>query len=402
MTNVQVIFNAILSKKIFEYILINKEFKIVNASLEVSKYLDAEPKVGDEIFDYLPELTGYENELTKVFQLQEFSFNLNTIQKNNYYMNVSLDHYSDQYALILLQNITKMTQSQQKLLQYSNETTLLYQSLQKIIDAQNALIFVMKSNDEIVFANQGILDYFNVETKESLSKVLPKLYKEIKNIHSYEELFSYIGNENIHINVGHDRFILQITLIEETHRLFTLSKVTDIFEEKQKLKAEIEYDELTQVYRKKYFDLKLQEIIKSNEKFALVVVDIDDFKAVNDSYGHIVGDEVLKTFATLLKSAIYQDELVARWGGEEFLLVIKSKEVEEVLNRIECLRQTIESHDFNSISKLTASFGVAWKNLSVADDIDNLLHRADKALYMAKTNGKNRVILKKLETIHKN
>jgi diguanylate cyclase (GGDEF)-like protein len=402
MTNIQVIFNAILSKKIFEYILINKEFKIVNTSVEVSKYLDAEPKEGDDIFDYLPELTGYEKELTKVFQLQEFSFKLNTIQKNNYYMNVSLDHYSDTYALILLQNITKMTQSQQELLQYSNETTLLYQSLQKIIDAQNALLFVMKTNDEIVFANQSLLDYFEVETKESLSKVLPKLYEEIKNIHSYEELFSYIGNENIHINVGRDRFILQITLIEETHRLFTLSKVTDIFEEKEKLKAEIEYDELTQVYRKKYFDLKLQEIINSNEKFALVVVDIDDFKAVNDNYGHMIGDQVLKTFASLLKSAIYQDELVARWGGEEFLLVIKAEEVQVVLDRIECLRQTIETHDFNSIKKLTASFGVAWKNLSVADDIDNLLHRADKALYMAKTNGKNRVILKKLETIHKN
>jgi len=398
MTNIQIILNAILSKNIFEYLLIDRDLKVINTSVGALKYMENVPYEGDDILMHIPEFLGFEDKLKEVFDTKDFSYTFKTVQKNGYYMNISLDHYDNDTALVLLQNITKMTQAQQQLLQYSNETTLLYHALQKIIDAQNSLLFVTNSDDKIEFANQSFLHYFHTENLDEIKAKALKLYHYVnKNIKSYNELHKYIRGSEINLNIGNDTFIMQSTAIEETHRLFTLSKVTDIYEKKKSLEAEVEVDTLTGVYRKKYFDLKLEELLKGKDNFALIVVDIDDFKAINDNYGHTVGDEVLKEFSSLLKKNIRQDDLIARWGGEEFLLVLKIDDLQRALDRTETLRKIIDEHDFKHIRHLTASFGIAWREQCACDDTNSLLQRADKALYKAKNNGKNRVILKKLE-----
>jgi len=398
MTNIQIILNAILSKNIFEYLLIDRELKVCHASTGAHRYMEHALQKGDDVFMHMPEFLGSEEILKEAFETKNFCYAFRTVQKSGYYMNISLEYHSCDTALILLQNITEITEVQQQLLQHSNETTLLYRALQKIIDAQNALLFVTNSADEIEFANQSFLHYFHAENLDELKEKPPKLYLHAgRNIKSYSELHAYSGGREIDLTIGNDTFIMQSTAIEETHRLFTLSKVTDIYERTKSLEAEIELDALTGIYRKKYFDLKLEQLLKEKDHFALIVVDIDNFKAINDNYGHTVGDEVLKEFSSLLRENIRQGDLVARWGGEEFLLVLKMDDFQKAMDRTEMLRKTIVQHTFKHVRHLTASFGVSWREQCNGDDANSLLKRADEALYQAKNKGKNRVIAKELE-----
>ena len=153
-------------------------------------------------------------------------------------------------------------------------------------------------------------------------------------------------------------------------------------------------DTLTGVYKKYFFNKQLQKVILEKEDAVVVVIDIDNFKMINDTYGHQTGDTVLKEFSGLIQQNIRKEDIFARWGGEEFLLLLQHTTLENAMKKIERLRRTLERHTFSDIGKMTASFGVAWKEES--DDLHSLLQRADKALYEAKKLGKNKVIFKKV------
>jgi diguanylate cyclase (GGDEF)-like protein/PAS domain S-box-containing protein len=400
MKNIQIVLNAILSKNVFEYLLIDRDLRIAHVSLGIMQFLNAIPAEGNDIRDYLPELVGMEEEISKVFEHETNSLSLKTVQKENYYFNIYVDYYDEQKALVLLQNITEITKAQQRALQHSNQTILLYDTLQKIIDGQNTIIFVTDNQDHIVFANKKFLEYFNLRQEELQTKDI-KLYALVsEDLNSHEDLYEYIRHEqHKHISINQDTFMIEGALIDAVHHLFTLSKVTDIYQEKKILEEEVELDTLTGVMRKKYFDRKLERLFMENCAFALVVIDIDNFKDVNDRFGHPVGDSVLQEFVKLIKENIRSEDLIARWGGEEFLLVIRIDDVQKALDRIESIRQKINAHAFDTIGHLSASIGVAWRE--VDDDTDTLLQRADKALYKAKHNGKNRVVFKKREKLGK-
>ena len=401
MKHIQIVLNAILSKNVFEYLLIDREMKIVHLSLGTMQFLNPVPSEGNDIRDYLPELVGSEEEISKVFEKTGRSLNLKTIQKENYYFNIYVDHYDDEKALILLQNITEITQAQQKALQYSNQTLLLYDTLQKIIDGQNTLIFVTDNQERIVFANQKFLDYFDIPTQDELKNENVKLYEKISNdLHSYEDLYHDVQLTGKHLTIDEDTFMIEATLIDAVHHLFTLTKMTDFYRKKKNLEVEVERDSLTGLLRKKYFDLKLQQLFLEEKPLALVVVDIDNFKIINDTYGHPAGDKVLKMFAALLQENLRDNDMIARWGGEEFLFTLNNiEDIDTAMQRVEAIRKNIEAYHFEIVEHLTASFGVTWRE--EGDTMDSMLYRADKALYEAKNSGKNRVVLKKREKLEK-
>ena len=400
MKNIQTVLNAILSKNVFEYLLIDKEMRIIHVSLGMMQFLNVIPTEGSDIREYLPEFVGLEKDIMAVFDGLERSLSLKTVRKGEYYFNIYADYYDQNKTLILLQNITEVTKAQREALQYSNQVLLLNDTLQKIIDGQNTLIFVTDNHENIIFANKRLLEYFKIGDQDELKKNPLKLYQKISDrLQSYEELYKEVQSKEKHVTIGDDTFMIETAQIDATHHLFTLIEVTDIYQKKKSLELEVEFDALTGLMRKKYFDLKLQYILKEKTPFALVVVDIDDFKAINDIHGHIVGDTVLKQFAALLKKSLREDDLIARWGGEEFLFAINIDDIEKALQRVESVRKRIEEYTFDTVGHLTASFGVAWRE--EGDDLDMLLQRADKALYKAKNNGKNRVILKKREKLRK-
>ena len=131
MKNIQIILNAVLSKDIFEYILVNKNFEVTNISTNIDKYLGDKPQIGDDILTFLPELVGSEKEVNEIFSKPNLNYSLESVYKNDYYINISIEHYDENTLLILLHNITDITRSKQQLLQYSNESILLNNTLEK-------------------------------------------------------------------------------------------------------------------------------------------------------------------------------------------------------------------------------------------------------------------------------
>ncbi|WP_324172798.1 diguanylate cyclase [Sulfurimonas sp.] len=152
-------------------------------------------------------------------------------------------------------------------------------------------------------------------------------------------------------------------------------------------------DKLTNLYNRSKLDEVLQyeyEAAKRYDKnLSLIFIDIDYFKLVNDSCGHLVGDEVLVQFANLLKNNLRKSDLIGRWGGEEFIIICSNSNILDATQLAEKLRILIENFNFNMVKKKTASFGVtAYRK---GDSIKSLLNRVDRALYMAKKLGRNRV-----------
>lgn len=152
-------------------------------------------------------------------------------------------------------------------------------------------------------------------------------------------------------------------------------------------------DGLTNIYNRR----KLDEILeyeynrakKYCREFSIILLDLDLFKFVNDTYGHNVGDKVLIETAEILKSKVRDSDFVGRWGGEEFLIICPETNINQALYISEKLRKAIEMHKFPIVNKRTSSFGVAtYKN---EDTIEYLINRADKGLYQAKKNGRNRI-----------
>lgn len=150
-------------------------------------------------------------------------------------------------------------------------------------------------------------------------------------------------------------------------------------------------DALTGIFNRRglleYIKTKLFEY-----NYSIVIIDIDNFKLVNDVHGHDTGDEVLKHLSKIISKKIRESDVIARWGGEEFILLVRSSQLEIVQGIAEKLRVDIEKEKFPVVEKITASFGVSnFKNKE--QTFEDVFKNADNALYQAKENGRNRVFV---------
>ena len=152
---------------------------------------------------------------------------------------------------------------------------------------------------------------------------------------------------------------------------------------------EAQTDQLTALSNRAGCALGLEEAIASDETFSALLIDIDHFKRVNDEHGHLMGDEVLISVADALRRRLRRDDLVARWGGEEFLVLLLRTGLERAEHIAEELRLAVESQVSVFESPITVSIGVAAR--TGESSIDELLKRCDDALYAAKRGGRNRV-----------
>ncbi len=157
-----------------------------------------------------------------------------------------------------------------------------------------------------------------------------------------------------------------------------------------KLKRKAEIDPLTKILNRNAFMEQIKDKNPFQDKISVILVDIDHFKLVNDNYGHSVGDSVLVELSALISNNIREEDVFARWGGEEFLLAINTNDKYVAYKIAEGLRVDIETHYFSTVKKITASFGVSSPQAK-SDDFRQLFDNADKALYRAKELGRNRV-----------
>jgi len=158
-------------------------------------------------------------------------------------------------------------------------------------------------------------------------------------------------------------------------------------------------DHLTGIYNRRYLQTSILDRMNDkaniNKGFALALFDIDDFKHVNDTYGHPIGDYALKEVVSIIYRNVRNDDILGRWGGEEFLLYMPSTTNEDALPLLDLIRSEIENHEFiveDTTFKLTITSGLS--QFDATENYDSIFSRVDEALYVGKQQGKNIIITK--------
>ena len=270
--------------------------------------------------------------------------------------------------------------------------------LQTILDIQDELIVVINENG-LTYANQACLNFWDVKALSQLKEIC-QLYKFFgyEDIESFSELLKkgepFTKQIDFEKNVG-ERLFFEVKFYpieDETQSyMVILNDVTSHTKEKQQLYRQATRDTLTNLPNRYDFENKLtyvlEQIRRTREDAVFCLVDIDNFKGVNDTYGHLVGDQVLIKVAATLQENIRQSDLIARWGGEEFVIVLYPTTFSNARSVLETLRSKIQETFEGYSWKLTCSFGATV--LMYDSNMDLVFKKADEALYEAKANGKN-------------
>ncbi|MDD2895004.1 MAG: diguanylate cyclase [Aliarcobacter sp.] len=287
-----------------------------------------------------------------------------------------------------------------------------YDKLYKFIDTQDNMV-ILSTGINIEFANKKFFQFLGFKDLDEYKidhKCISDLF--IKD-EKFFDLSSVNENENW-VNViqtlSHRKRVVAINGISGTTHAFsvTINKfedaiyivsftdISDTMLENIQLEEKTLRDKLTNAYNREFFENNYKRLIDTYEnedmQFALAMVDIDDFKKINDTFGHDIGDKVLINLVSKIEKSLRNDDVLIRWGGEEFIILLKvsSKEVLELI--LEKLRNTIENSKFKNLPKITCSFGgTLYEN---EEAINETIKRADIALYEAKDDGKNRIKIK--------
>lgn len=183
---------------------------------------------------------------------------------------------------------------------------------------------------------------------------------------------------------------ISTSLEKNTKQLIMLT--SELEQANQRLIQDTIKDHMTSLYNRRYLnDVLPREIAKferTGDHLCLAMCDLDFFKSINDDYGHLVGDQVLIEFASILLEQSRTTDIVIRYGGEEFLIIMPCSVMPWAQTLVKRIQQALELHQFNRVhKKLTASFGVT--QIREGDTLDSLLSRTDKLLYEAKESGRN-------------
>lgn len=289
----------------------------------------------------------------------------------------------------------------------------------------DACIYLKDADYKFTYVNPKTEEVFGLPLQEIVGKrgedILPAEIAEIfhatdkqvfneKRQQSIEEVIGQEDGSNLHywsikVPIKNDsgdveKMIGFSTDITELAKLRLQLK--DALDYERQLRVEQQSLAITDPLTGLYNRLKLDEVMTRqilrqknfSSDLSIILMDVDHFKHVNDTYGHQVGDEVLKEFAQILRQNIRASDVVGRWGGEEFLIICPNTNLEGSSKLAEKLRQVISKTTFTIVGKKTASFGVS--SYHAEDTAADVLSRADSQLYLAKQSGRNRVSAQEL------
>lgn len=209
------------------------------------------------------------------------------------------------------------------------------------------------------------------------------------NIHDFKRSEEKLLHQNeLLIN---DNLSLDALVKERTEELNLINK--KLQEQIQEVEYNASHDRLTGLYNRREFESIFEKEMHRAKRYlyplSVVLFDIDDFKKINDTYGHKIGDEVLIGISILVQKIIRQSDTIARWGGEEFIVIFPESDLENTKVKAETIRAAIDREIFPKNLHVTCSFGVT--TYLKEDTSDSLFIRCDDALYKAKNLGKNNV-----------
>lgn len=291
--------------------------------------------------------------------------------------------------------------------------TLMSEILEFMKDAQSDCVIIQEgghtvgiltSKDVIKFIGEGNCP--EIAVRDVMSFPIETMNEKA----TISEAIEYLRNRNFkRIVVTDDEgqvigVVTQQDLISRTYLKWSqlmqdhfkqFEEITQILQQKNRHLTQLATkDTLTEIHNRhmftELFSQELSILKRQNTKFSLMMIDLDHFKQVNDTYGHNIGDYVLKNFVTLVVSTIREADVFARWGGEEFVLLLRNTGCDEAYRVGEKIRNLVESQLFDEVGHITCSIGIT--EVYPDDSLISAIERADGALYAAKDSGRNQTI----------
>jgi len=278
---------------------------------------------------------------------------------------------------------------------------------QNILDLQKNIILVTDGISALN-VNKALLEFYDINSillfNEKHKCVCTTFIKEDgyfsldlvdENSLWIDEVIKLSVKEDVLVKISKNdnEYIFNLKAITfKNQYIVTLTDITQITELSLEYKHEANYDALTQIYNRNMFhrliDKKIALAKLQKRSFVFIILDIDFFKKVNDTYGHLVGDTILKQMANIINKHIRGNDIFARWGGEEFVLAF-DVDIDKGVEIANSLRTHISDEKFDMVEKITCSFGIT--EFREDDKLDCMILRADDALYIAKDTGRDKV-----------
>ena len=275
---------------------------------------------------------------------------------------------------------------------------------QTVLDAIPSPVIVT-DGEQLIAANQTFLAYFNFANVADFKRKHACVCEYFEEGDTEEYLMPMrndkrwtqhiidhpMQNHKAKITVDSQTTIFDVKL--SLIRYKEESRYVVIFTDISSMQSISMNDPLTGIANRLHFTMVYKHAInvavREQRPLGVIFFDIDHFKRVNDEYGHLIGDEVLKDIAALVKRRLRKSDIFARWGGEEFIILLPDTPLDESRMIAKTLRIAIELENFENVGRLTCSFGVA--TLHENESPEGLLQRVDELLYRAKSKGRNRV-----------
>lgn len=281
-----------------------------------------------------------------------------------------------------------------------------------INDVPIFVILIEPANKKIVYANETLMKKVGNIVGQSLDEAFPALNGKVSftaicegseedckaveyyndndssYYYVYEKMIEWLPEQMMICSI-----MVDVTELKE-HQSELAEGHAELAIRNMKLEEISATDSLTKLKNRSKLDEEIQEELDKAERygktFSVVLADIDHFKNINDEHGHDFGDQVLVEFAGVIRQNVRKVDIVGRWGGEEFMMILPETDMENAIIAAEKMRRVVEEHDFSIVNKLTASFGVT--SYREGDGVKEVFNRVDKRLYRAKEHGRNRVV----------
>jgi len=276
----------------------------------------------------------------------------------------------------------------------------------QVIHQTADLIKITDKAGQLIFVNQALLDKTGYSEAELIGKNPAILKSELRDPEIIAEMWQTISSGKTYrqrlVNRCKDgsTYCEEMTISpifnrdgEIEYYVSTGKDVSEQVKMQQALNDLAMKDPLTNLWNRRYMteamETELKRLSREGAPLSVMMLDVDRFKSINDRFGHDVGDDCLIGIARLLSETVRTTDLIGRWGGEEFLLLVRGGDAASIAQLADKLRRAVEGYSFNTVGRVTMSIGLT--DYVGSEALDELLKRADEALYLAKNNGRNRV-----------